>query len=74
MKGFPSARALAALALVTAFAGVVAAGAPTPAIAQTVGKTITTQSGLKITDTKIFSVRVTRAAAKLLYCLMAPIL
>ena len=53
MQGFPSARALAALALVTAFAGVVAAGAPTPATAQTVGKTITTSSGLKITDTKI---------------------
>jgi len=34
-------------------AGVVAAGAPTPAMAQTAGKPMTTASGLQITDTKV---------------------
>ena len=48
----PRASALVALVLVTALAGVFAAGATT-ARAQTVGKTITTPSGLKITDSKI---------------------
>jgi len=44
---------VATLAFVTALAGVVAAGAPTTATAQTVGKTMTTPSGLKITDSKV---------------------
>jgi peptidylprolyl isomerase len=50
---FPGPSTLAALALVTALAGTLAAGAPTIAMAQTVGKTMTTPSGLKITDSKI---------------------
>lgn len=53
MRAFSRARALAALALVTALAGVFAAGAPTTAAAQAAGKTMTTPSGLKITDSKI---------------------
>jgi peptidylprolyl isomerase len=44
---------VATLAVVTALAGVAAAGAPTTATAQTVGKTMTTPSGLKITDSKV---------------------
>ena len=44
---------LAAFALVTALAAVLAVGAPTTATAQAVGKTMTTQSGLQITDSKI---------------------
>src|SRR6202049_2616775 len=50
---FPPASALAALALVTALTGVFATGAPTMATAQAVGTTMTTPSGLKITDSKI---------------------
>ena len=46
-------RALLALALVTASAGILASGTLTPATAQTVGRTMTTPSGLKITDTKV---------------------
>ena len=42
-----------ALALVTVLAGAVAATIPTPAAAQTVGKTMTTPSGLKITDSTV---------------------
>jgi peptidylprolyl isomerase len=52
MRAFPNASALA-LALVTTLAGVFAAGSPTTATAQAVGKTMTTASGLKITDSKI---------------------
>jgi peptidylprolyl isomerase len=44
---------LSAFALVTALAAVFAAGAPTTAAAQAVGKTMTTPSGLQITDSKI---------------------
>src|SRR4030088_450455 len=51
MRGFTHARALAVLALITASAGIFAA--PTTAAAQAVGKTMTTQSGLQITDSKI---------------------
>ena len=50
MQAFPSAGAVAALALVTAMA---AAVTPTGAMAQAAGATITTPSGLKITDTKV---------------------
>src|SRR5262249_40039491 len=53
MRTFPSARAIAALALVTALAGVGAAMAPTPAAAQAAAATTTTPSGLKITDSKV---------------------
>jgi peptidylprolyl isomerase len=53
MRAFSRAGAVAALALVSAFADVLAAGAPTPAAAQAVGRTMTTASGLKITDSKV---------------------
>jgi peptidylprolyl isomerase len=53
MPAFPRAGALVALALVAALASTFAAGAPTPAMAQTTGKTMTTPSGLKITDIKV---------------------
>ncbi len=53
MQPFPCARALATLALVTALAGIFAAGAPTTAAAQAVGTTMTTPSGLQISDSKI---------------------
>jgi peptidylprolyl isomerase len=53
MPAFTRAGRLAAFALVIALAGVFAAGAPTPATAQAVGKTMTTPSGLQITDSKI---------------------
>jgi peptidylprolyl isomerase len=51
MRAFPRAVVLVGLALVTAMAGVLA-GAPSTAMAQ-VGKTMTTSSGLQITDSKI---------------------
>ena len=53
MFAFPRAGAVLALALVTALGCTFAAAAPTPASAQTVGKTMTTPSGLKITDSKV---------------------
>jgi peptidylprolyl isomerase len=53
MPAFPRASAPLALALVAALTGAVAAGAPTLAMAQTAGKTMTTASGLKITDSKV---------------------
>jgi len=49
MRAFPTAGAAAALALFAAFAFV----APTTATAQAVGATVTTPSGLKITDSKV---------------------
>jgi len=49
----PPARALAALALATALAGGFTAGATTTATAQAIGKTMTTSSGLQITDSKV---------------------
>ena len=45
--------ALAALALAAATAGMIVAAAPTTAMAQTAGSTMTTASGLKMTDTKV---------------------
>ena len=51
MRILPPVLALGALALVTAMAGGLAAG--TPAAAQTAGTTMTTPSGLKITDSKV---------------------
>ena len=53
MPAFPRASAPMALVLVAALTGALAAGAPTTAMAQTAGKTMTTASGLKITDSKI---------------------
>jgi peptidylprolyl isomerase len=53
MRAFPFAGSAAALALVTALAGAATAIAPTAAIAQAAGATMTTPSGLKITDSKI---------------------
>ena len=50
---FSRASVLAALAAATVLSGLFAAGAPTTAMAQTAGSTMTTPSGLKITDTKI---------------------
>jgi peptidylprolyl isomerase len=50
MRFSPRAGALAALALTTALAGVLAAGLPAGAFAQDTGKAMTTQSGLQITD------------------------
>jgi peptidylprolyl isomerase len=51
MRAFPTASA--ALALVTALAGLFAAITLTAATAQTAGTTMTTSSGLKITDSKV---------------------
>ena len=53
MRVFPRAKSLMAFALVTALASVLAAGAPTTATAQAVGKAMTTPSGLQITDTQV---------------------
>jgi peptidylprolyl isomerase len=53
MRVFPRAGAMAALSLVAALTGVFAAGAPTTALAQAAGTTVTTPSGLKITDTVV---------------------
>jgi len=53
MRIFPPASAVAVLGLVTALAGALAALEPTAATAQTAGATITTPSGLKITDSKV---------------------
>src|SRR5271169_4204581 len=52
MRAFPRG-ALLALALVTATAGIFAAGSPTTAMAQAAGKPMTTPSGLQITDSKV---------------------
>ncbi len=52
MRVFPRASALVAL-VVSALTGLFVASAPVPATAQDVGKTMTTPSGLQITDTKI---------------------
>ncbi len=53
MRIFPRAGIRTALALVTAVVGLFIAGAPVPAAAQTAEKTITTPSGLQISDSKI---------------------
>jgi peptidylprolyl isomerase len=44
---------VAAIAFAIVAAGGIAAGAPTPATAQAAGQTMTTASGLQITDTKV---------------------
>src|SRR5258708_30933223 len=53
MRAFRCANPLMAYALVIALAGVFVAGAPATATAQGIGKTMTTPSGLQITDSKI---------------------
>ena len=53
MRAFPPASAVAALAVIVALAGLFTAIAPTAAAAQAAGATITTPSGLKITDTQV---------------------
>jgi peptidylprolyl isomerase len=53
LPGGGAASALAALALAFALAGTICAGIPTTAAAQTAGTTMTTPSGLKITDSKV---------------------
>jgi peptidylprolyl isomerase len=53
MHLFPPASAIGALAILIALAGAFAAMAPTAAAAQDLGATVTTPSGLKITDTKV---------------------
>src|ERR1022692_2174840 len=53
MRAFTRAHPAMAFALVTALAGVVAGGTPTTAAAQTAGKTMTTSSGLQITDSTV---------------------
>jgi peptidylprolyl isomerase len=53
MRVFKRAGALAALSVVAALIGVFAARAPDTALAQTAGTTVTTPSGLKITDTVV---------------------
>ena len=63
MQGFPRARTLVAIAFVTALAGIFAIGASTAATAQEVGKTVTTSSGLQITDSKIGTGATPRALA-----------
>ena len=51
MAGFTRAGALATFALIAGLSGVIAAGSPTPAAAQ--AKTMTTSSGLQITDSVV---------------------
>jgi len=53
MRAFPPASAVAALAVIAALAGLFTAIAPAAAAAQAAGATITTPSGLKITDTQV---------------------
>jgi peptidylprolyl isomerase len=53
MRGVPRAGAVAAFALVAGLSGVFTAGSFNPAAAQSIGKTMTTSSGLQITDEKI---------------------
>jgi peptidylprolyl isomerase len=53
MKNLPRARALVTFAFMAGLSGVFSAGLFTPAAAQAVGKTMTTSSGLQITDSKV---------------------
>jgi peptidylprolyl isomerase len=53
MRSFKQAGALTALILMSVFSGIVAAGVPTAAMAESAAKTTTTPSGLKITDLKV---------------------
>jgi len=53
MQGFSTTSAVVTLTLVAALAGILVVGTPPPATAQAVGKTMTTTTGLQITDAKI---------------------
>ena len=53
MRVFRRAGAMATLSLAAALTGAIVAGAPTTALAQAAGTTVTTPSGLKITDTVV---------------------
>jgi peptidylprolyl isomerase len=53
MLAFPRPSALFALALVTALGCAITAAIPTTGVAQSTGQTLSTPSGLKITDSKI---------------------
>ena len=53
MHRFRAAKALVALTLIVGLNGTFAAGVVTPAMAQAAGKTMTTASGLQITDEKV---------------------
>ena len=53
MRVFKRAGALAAFSVVAALTGVFAGGGPGTALAQAAGTTVTTPSGLKITDTVV---------------------
>ncbi len=53
MRAFPFASTVAAAAVTTALTGAFALIAPTVAMAQAAGATVTTPSGLKITDTRV---------------------
>jgi len=53
MRVFPRASAMAAFSLVAALTGALTAIAPSTALAQAAGTTVTTPSGLKITDTVV---------------------
>jgi peptidylprolyl isomerase len=53
MRAFTRAKPLLAIVLVTALASVFAGSPLTTATAQTVGRTMTTSSGLQITDNKV---------------------
>jgi peptidylprolyl isomerase len=53
MPAFPRVRALLATAAFAALAGILAAGFSTTATAQETGKTMTTPSGLQITDSTV---------------------
>src|SRR5579864_9294044 len=53
MRVFPRASAMAAFSLVAALTGALTAIAPNTALAQAAGTTVTTPSGLKITDTVV---------------------
>ena len=53
MRALHRSSATKALAVFIAVGGTIAAGLPTPAAAQAAGTTMTTPSGLKITDTQV---------------------
>ena len=53
MRAFSRTSTIAALAVAAALAGILGGHSPNTAMAQTMGKTVTTSSGLKIIDTKV---------------------
>jgi len=55
MRDSPRARALVTFAFMTGLSAILTAGAFTQATAQTIGKTMTTSSGLQITDSVVGS-------------------